>query len=111
MKKATTAFILAAALALIPTAAPLFSPSPAYAQAQAQVSRQETDPGLFLLDLLIVRPISLTVVAMAVVTYPVALLLDPLFGNDPVKLKREWLTKNFDYTFDRPLGNFDWKPR
>ena len=111
MKKAAAAVVLAASLALIPTATTLLSPSPATAQAQAQMSKQETDPGLWILDLLIVRPVSLIIVAGAVITYPVALLLDPLFGNDPVKLKKDWLTKNFDYTFERPMGNFDWKPR
>ena len=109
MKKAAAAFCLAAALALVPTAIPMLSPSPA--AAQTQVAQQEPDPGLYLLDLLIVRPVSLIIVAGAVITYPVALVLDPLFGNDPVRLKQEWLTKNFDYTFDRPLGNFNWKAR
>lgn len=110
MKKAAVAFLLAASLALAP-AAILLAPSPAHAQAQAQMSSKEVDPGLWILDLLIVRPVSILIVAGAVITYPVALLLDPLFGNDPAKLKRDWLTKNFDFTFDRPLGNFDWKPR
>lgn len=111
MKKAAVAFTLAAALALIPMATTLLSPPPAMAQAQAQMSKQETNPGLWILDLLIVRPVSLIIVAGAVITYPVAWLLDPLFGNDPVKLKKAWLTNNFDYTFERPMGNFDWKPR
>ena len=111
MKKAAVAFAMAASLAFIPAATVLLTSGPAAAQAQAQMSKQETDPGLWILDLLIVRPVSLIIVAGAVITYPVALLLDPLFGNDPVKLKKAWLSNNFDYTFDRPLGNFDWKAR
>ena len=111
MKKAAVAFALAASLAFIPAATVLLTSGPAAAQAQAQVSQKEVDQGLWILDLLIVRPVSLIIVAGAVITYPVALLLDPLFGNDPVKLKKDWLTKNFDYTFERPMGNFDWKPR
>lgn len=109
MKRAAAVLCLAAALALVPTAITMVAPSPAVAQ--AQVSKQEADPGLWILDLLIVRPVSLIVTAGAVITYPVALLLDPLFGNDPVRLKKEWLTKNFDYTFERPMGDFNWKPR
>lgn len=110
MKKTAAALMLAAALALVPTATIVLSPSPVHA-AEAQMSKREVDPGLYILDLLIVRPVSLIIVAGAIISYPVALLLDPLFGNDPVRLKREWLTKNFDYTFERPMGNFDWKAR
>jgi len=110
MKKAAIAASLALSLAMTPAGLPLISAAPAIA-AQAQMSREEPDVGLLLLDLLIVRPASLIIVAGAVLTYPIALLLDPLFGNDSVKLKKEWLTNNFDYAFERPLGNFRWKAR
>lgn len=74
-------------------------------------AKHKIDEGLFLLDLLVVRPVSLLVVVADVISYPAVALLGPFFVNDQTRLRRGWLTNSVDYLFDRPLGNFNWKPR
>lgn len=104
MRKTVIAIWLGLSLALLPVAVSVMSPSPAQA-AQAERARGgEPDPGMVILDAVVVRPLSFVWVVGAYITYPVALLLDPLFNDDPERLKREWIDKPSNYTFERPLG-------
>lgn len=64
---------------------------------------------LILIDLIIVRPASLAVVAASAATYLPAALVIHTLGGDAEAFKKAWLTENFRYTFDRPLGDFSWK--
>ena len=103
MKKLAIVITLGMALAFLPVAQPLLSPGPAYA---AEMKSAEPSAGEFLLDLLIVRPFHYIVLAGAILTYPVAWLLDPLFGDDPVRLKKNWIDKPYADAIERPMGKF-----
>ncbi|MFC1491608.1 hypothetical protein ACFLQ0_03355 [Nitrospinota bacterium] len=108
MKKFVVVLTLGMALAFLPVAQPIFSPDPVFA---AEMKSAEPDIGTYLLDLLIVRPVSYILLAGALVSYPVAWLLDPIFGDDPVALKKNWIDKPYAYAVERPMGNFNWKSR
>ncbi len=106
MRKSVVVVFLSAFLVMLPVAASLVSPPAAAADQQLKRAGVGTDPGLVLLDLIVVRPIPVTILAGAVITYPVAYVLDPLFRNDRKKLEREWVTRHYDFAIRRPLGNF-----
>lgn len=108
MKKIAVVLFLGMTLAFLPVANPIFSPEPAHA---AEMRKADTDMGNLLLDLLIVRPFHYIVLAGALISYPVAYLLDPLFGDNPDRLKRTWIDEPYSNAVDRPLGNFNWTPR
>lgn len=110
MQKTIIAILLGLSLAMLPAAVPLVSPPPAAAQA-TRIAGEEPDLLSFLVDLIIIRPFSLAVYAAAVITYPAAVVLDPLFRDDPQRLKEEWLDTPYGYAFERPLGNFRWRKR
>ena len=89
-----------------------FAPMVAIQDANAVYSggtEQRTDEGLLLLDILLVRPVSLAVVAVNAVSYPAAALIASIFDSDLEKLAQWWLMGSFRYAFNRPMGNFDWK--
>ncbi|MBT3350270.1 MAG: hypothetical protein HOC91_07950 [Nitrospinaceae bacterium] len=108
MKKITIVFALGMSLAFLPVAQTVLSPQPAYA---AEMKSAEPSTGDYFLDLLIVRPGAYILLAGAFLTYPIAWLLDPLFGDDPVRLKKNWIDKPYADAIDRPMGNFNWKAR
>ena len=108
MKKIALVLFLGIALAFLPVANPVFSPEPAHA---AQMRSADPGTGDVLLDVLIVRPFHYIVLAGALISYPFAYLLDPLFGDNPDRLKRNWIDEPYSNAIDRPLGNFNWTPR
>lgn len=108
MKKLAVVLFVGMTLSFLPIAHPLLSPEPAHA---AQMSSADSDIGNVLLDVLIVRPFHYILLAGALVSYPIAYLLDPLFGDNPDRLKRTWIDEPYSNAIDRPLGNFDWRPR
>ncbi len=108
MKKRALAVALGMALAFLPVAQTFLSPQPAYA---AEMKSAEPSTGDFLLDLLIVRPVAYIILAGAIISYPIAWLFDPLFGDDPVRLKKNWIDKPYADAIDRPMGNFNWEAR
>ncbi|MEE9256727.1 MAG: hypothetical protein V3V56_06135, partial [bacterium] len=67
--------------------------------------------GDYLLDLLNVRPFHDIIQEVALITYPLAWLLDPLFADDPGSLKKNWIDGPYANAIDRPMGNFNWKAR
>ncbi len=108
MKKLVVVMFFGMALAFLPVANPVFSPETAHA---AQMRSADSDMGNILLDLFIVRPFHYIVLAGALISYPIAWLLDPFFGDNPDRLKRNWIDEPYSNAVDRPLGNFDWRPR
>lgn len=74
-------------------------------------SSRASNEGLLLLDILLVRPVSLAVVAANALSYPPAALFVSVFGGDPEAFAEWWLMESYRHTFDRPLGDFKWKPR
>ncbi len=108
MKKVAVILTLGMALAFLPVAQPVFSPGPAYA---AEMRSADVSTGDYLLDLLIVRPFHYIVLAGALITYPLAWLLDPLFADDLGSLKKNWIEGPYANAIDRPMGNFNWKAR
>ena len=103
MKKRVLTATLGMALAFLPVAQTILSPQPAYA---AEMKSAGASTGEFLLDLFIVRPYHYIVLAGALLTYPIAWVLDPLFGDDPVRLKKIWIDKPYADAIDRPMGKF-----
>ena len=73
-------------------------------------AERQTDEGLYILDLLVVRPVLLVVVAANAISYLPLALAYSRFGVDSATLTEWWLMRSFQYAFDRPLGDFDWKP-
>ena len=108
MKKIAVVLFVGMALAFLPVANPILSPEPAHA---AQMRSAEAGTGDVLLDVLLVRPFHYIVLAGALISYPFAYLLDPLFGDNPDRLKRTWIDEPYSNAVDRPLGNFNWTPR
>jgi hypothetical protein len=108
MKKMAVIVTLGMALAFAPVAQTLLSPQPAYA---AEMKSADPGAGNYLLDLLIVRPFHYIVLAGALLSYPIAWLLDPLFGDNPARLKKSWIDAPYANAIDRPMGNFSWTPR
>ena len=108
MKKVAVILALGAALAFLPAAQPVFSPGPAHA---AEMRSYDASMGDYLLDLLIVRPFHYLVLAGALITYPIAWLLDPIFADDLGSLKKNWIEGPYANAIDRPMGNFNWKAR
>lgn len=108
MKKIAVVLFLGITLSILPAANPVFSPEPAHA---AQMRSANPETGDVLLDVLVVRPFHYIVLAGALISYPFAYLLDPLFGDNPDRLKRNWIDEPYSNAVDRPLGNFNWTPR
>ncbi len=108
MKKIAVVVTLGMALAFAPVAQTILSPQPAYA---AEMKSATPSAGDYLLDLLIIRPFHYIVLAGALVSYPIAWLLDPLFGDDPERLKKTWLDAPYANAIERPMGNFSWNSR
>jgi hypothetical protein len=108
MKKITVIAALGMALAFLPVAQPAFSPEPAHA---AQMRSADVSAVDYMLDFFIVRPFHYIVLAGALITYPFAWLLDPLFADNPAKLKKTWIDTPYANAVERPLGNFNWKAR
>ena len=108
MKKLVVVVTLGMALAFLPVAQTVLSPQPAYA---AEMRSDSPSVGNFLLDLLIVRPVAYILLAGALISYPIAWLLDPIFGDNPDRLKRNWIDAPYAYAIERPMGNFNWKAK
>lgn len=82
--------------------------SPLATMADEPAPAHRDPPGeLMIADALIVRPIGIVAcvvgLAGALVTWPFAAT-----SNTPDPVGRELLQKPFSYTFERPLGQFDW---
>ncbi|MDA1000049.1 MAG: hypothetical protein O2807_05970 [bacterium] len=103
MKKITAMMILASVFLVMPVSTPVTGP------AVAAAAEKKADFGSAALDVLIVRPVQIVIWAGALITYPVAALLDPLFNDDPKRLKKEWLNRHHYNAFERKIGDFDFQ--
>lgn len=108
MKKIAVVLLIGMTLAILPGGNSVLSPEPAQA---AQMRSAKADTGDVLLDIFLVRPFHYIVLAGALISYPIAYLLDPFFGDNPDRLKRVWVDEPYSNAIDRPLGNFNWSPR
>ena len=111
MKKLAVIVTLGMALAFLPVAQSLLGPQTADAAQAARMKSAEPSIGKKIIDILIVRPFAYIVLASAYITYPIAWLVEPYFGDDRARLKKNWIDKRYDYAINRPLGNFDWESR
>ncbi|MEE9273867.1 MAG: hypothetical protein V3V62_00985 [bacterium] len=111
MKKLAVALALGASLALLPVSASFLSPPEAAAAKPAAAKPAKgggsTNPGLFILDLVVLRPAAIIVLGGAVITYPIVALVSPFFLDDSDKFSRDWVGDPYTYAIERPLGK--WK--
>jgi len=105
MRKCAVVVTLGMALAFVPVAQPLLGPQVAQA---ATMKSAVPSVGKYILDLIIVRPVALIVLAGAYITYPVAWLVEPYVGDNRERLKKNWIDGPYNYAIKRPIGSFDW---
>lgn len=111
MKKLAVIVTLGMVLAFLPVAQSLLGPQTADAAPAAKMKSADPGIGKKILDFVIVRLFAYFVLAVAYISYPVAWLVEPYFGDDRARLKKSWIDKTYDYAINRPLGNFDWESR
>ena len=116
MKRLAVALALGASLALLSVSASFLSPPEAAAAkptaakpaaAKPAKGGGSTNPGLFIVDLIVLRPAAIIVLGGAVITYPVVALVSPFFSDDSDKFSRDWVGDPYTYAIERPLGK--WK--
>ena len=105
MKKLAVIVTLGMALVFMSVMQPLLGPQVAQA---ATMKSAEPSVGKYILDLVIIRPVALIILAGAYITYPVAWLVEPYVGDNRERLKKNWIDRPYDYAIKRPIGSFDW---